>query len=114
MRLNNNATKSLLATVILLIAAILLRVVWSVSFVIYAPIMIIVGTIGLFFVVYYQKTGKPICKNCNHKMHLQNKKLINQDEEVRYGQFVFTYKYEYEYVCSNCNNVVNINKIVKK
>lgn len=74
---------------------------------------ILVAVIG-FFATYIQKTSKPHCKKCGHKLKLENKTLLNQEEEIRYGQFVFIYKYQYDYACPNCQEVVHINKTVKK
>jgi hypothetical protein len=114
MKLNLKATKTLIITLGLLAAMIIYRIIIDVSYYWYAPLFVIIIILGLFAIVYYQKTEKPVCKNCNHKMKLETKKLIKQDEEIRYGQFVFIYKYEYEYKCPNCSEVVHINKTVKK
>ena len=86
----------------------------DVSYWIYTPLFFGTIAVGGFLVIYHQKTGRPICKKCNQKMALRNKKLLSQDEEIRYGQFVFIYKYEYEYQCEHCKEVVHINKTVKK
>ncbi len=114
MKLNLKATRCLIVTILIVIAFILYRVFLDVSYFIYIPLFLISITVGIFSVVYFQKTGRPVCKKCNHKMKLENKKLLNQDEEIRNGQFVFIYKYEYEYKCPTCQEVVHINKTVKK
>ena len=114
MKLNIKATKTLIITLGLLVTMIGYRFITDVSYYWYAPLFFMVIGLGLFAMIYFQKTEKPVCKSCNHKMKLETKKLINQDEEIRYGQFVFIYKYEYTYKCPHCNEVVHINKTVKK
>ena len=114
MKLNLKATRSLVITLILILVMVFYRFFMDVSYFLYTPLFLGILLVGGFMVIYHQKTGKPICKNCNHKMKLEHKKLINQDEEIRYGQFVFIYKYEYEYQCPNCKEIVHINKTVKK
>ena len=114
MRLNKKATSTLIYTIVIMLGFIVFRVFYDVSYYIYTPLFFISLAVGTFMIVYYQKTGKPVCKSCRKNMKLVDKKLINQDEEIRYGQFVFIYKYEYEYQCPHCKEVAHINKTIKK
>ncbi len=100
---------------ILILSLMLVEFIWmDWSLFLYALIAVSLSAFIAFMAVYIQKTSKPHCKKCGHKLKLQNKQLINQEEEIRYGQFVFIYKYQYDFECPHCNEVVHINKTVKK
>lgn len=114
MKLNKKATKALIYTILVMLGFVTYRTFMDVSYYVYTPLFFISLATGVFSVVYYQKTGKPVCKSCRKNMKLVTKKLLNQDEEIRYGQFVFIYKYEYEYQCPHCKEVAHINKTIKK
>lgn len=85
---------------------------WSITFyIVFAAIIINVAT---FSGLYIQRTSKPHCKNCGHELKMVDKQLLNQYEEIVRGRFIFIYKFAYEFNCPSCNEVVHINKTVKK
>ncbi len=114
MKINHKVKYLILIGSFSIILLLLAFIYFEWSLFLYALFAIVLAAFIAFMAVYIQKTSKPHCKKCGHKLKLQNKQLINQEEEIRYGQFVFIYKYQYDFECPHCNEVVHINKTVKK
>lgn len=113
MKMNIKSTNTVILAAISAIILTILYFLLDLPLCMIAPVMVIIILTCLFFVMYFQKTEKPICKSCNKPLKLMEKKLISQEEEIRNQRFVFLYKYEYTYKCTGCKEVVHINKIQK-
>lgn len=113
MMLNTKSSNTIIAGTVSILGVGILHIL--ITFPLLILISILAGLIILtgFFIIYFQKTEKPVCKNCKKHMFCTHKTLLSQEEEIRNGQFVFLYKYEYIYKCDHCGEVVHINKIQK-
>lgn len=103
----------IILTIVLILLMYWVAVMLGINRYAYIGVTVILLGIGIFLSVYIQKLQKPVCESCGKELKLINKEKIDQTEEIINGRFVFIYRYNYQYQCSDCKKEHTFNKTIK-